>query len=82
MTYLACLAGLLAFLLGSMFSAAAPLESSYMLVSVANAAQMVYARQLREGTASSESATVVEKRVGLRRGSFGNPVGDPAVSSR
>jgi O-antigen ligase len=81
-TYLACLAGLTAFMLGSMFSAAAQLESSYMLVAIANAAQLVYARQLREGTALSESATVVEKRVGLRRGSFGNPIRDPAVSSQ
>jgi len=80
-TYLACLAGLAGFMIGSMFSAAAPLESSYMLVSVANAAQLVYARQLREGTASSESASVVEKRVGMRRGSFGHPIREPAVSS-
>jgi O-antigen ligase len=80
-TYLASLAGLAGFMLGSMFSAAAQLESSYMLVSVANAAQLVYARQLREGTASSESASVVEKRVGMRRGSFGHPIREPAVSS-
>lgn len=82
MTYVACLTGLLAFMLGSMFSAAAQLESSYMLVAIANAAQLVYARQVREGTALMEGETVLEKRVGLRRGSFGNPIRDPVVVPR
>jgi O-antigen ligase len=63
-TYLACLTGMFAFMLGSMFSAAAQLESSYILVAVANAAQLVYARQLRESAAFLDTETVVEKRVG------------------
>jgi O-antigen ligase len=76
-TYLATLTGLLAFMLGSLFSAAAQLESSYMLVAVANAARLVYLRQLREGVAEPVPHLVEEQRIGTRDRGFGRK---PAVA--